>query len=400
MTKKILVISPIPSHPRNAGHRERIYQLVQIMQQFGHDVHFLYITQEKGGDLEAMKSCWGEKLHLFAHDITRTPNHCSPSFHGTFAGRFIRRCLCKVGRAYNFPYAVDDWYDAAIDEYLRGLQQQIGCEIVMVEYLFFSKALEQFDTDVLKILDTHDVFTNRQQVYRQHPQMPAWFYTTRSQEKRGVQRADVILAIQDHERRFFASLVPEKQVVTVGHFVELCRLPFRNQQPQAVLFFASSNPVNVHGLTFFLEKVWPTVSRRLPRVQLLIGGSVCQAIAERPDYTSIGMVAHAKTVYEQADVVISPILFGTGLKIKNVEAMAYAKPLITTHAGAAGLEHGNGQAFFVAATADEFADNLQELLTNTALRQKMGEQAYQFASAVQQQNITKLRQILQREKTV
>ena len=44
--KQILVISPTPSHPRNAGNRERIYQLLPHIQKLDHEVHFLYITQE------------------------------------------------------------------------------------------------------------------------------------------------------------------------------------------------------------------------------------------------------------------------------------------------------------------------------------------------------------------
>ena len=44
-----------------------------------------------------------------------------------------------------------------------------------------------------------------------------------------------------------------------------------------------------------------------------------------------------ESFYRNIDVVVNPIEFGSGLKIKNVEAIAYGKPLITTPHGANGF---------------------------------------------------------------
>jgi glycosyltransferase involved in cell wall biosynthesis len=397
--KRVLMISPIPTHPRNAGHRERIYQLIRQMQALGHDVHLLHVTLEPGGDLDAMRACWGDRLYLFQHDLTRTPNQCSPSFHGTLTGKIIRNLLFKLGKEVSFPYAIDDWYDPGCEQFLTTLHQHMRFDVVLVEYAFFSKALNVFDCETVKMLDTHDIFSNRHKLFQQHRQQPDWFYTTRHQEKKGLQRADVILAIQEHERRFFAAMVPAKTVVTVGHFVEFCRVPLKSGSPPTLLFFASGNPVNLHGFTWFLKEVLPGIQAHFPQVRLLLAGSVCQAIAEHSAYTKLGEVEETKTAYELADVVISPMLFGTGLKIKNIETLGYAKPLVTTPAGAVGLEQGVDEAFFVAATPEAFVQCVTGLLADDALRREMSDKAYQFASAVQQQNRMRLDQILQFEKT-
>ena len=49
-SKKILVISPTPTHPQNAGNRIRIYNLVSNLKELGHDVHFLYEGRESISD--------------------------------------------------------------------------------------------------------------------------------------------------------------------------------------------------------------------------------------------------------------------------------------------------------------------------------------------------------------
>ncbi len=397
MPKKILVISPIPTHPRNAGHRERIYQLVRAMQQLGHDIHLLYITLESGGDLEVMQSCWGDQFHIFCHSPDRTPNHCAPSFHATLTGRLIRRIGFFLRKTLDFPYGVDDWYDPACETMIAELHRQFSFDVVCAEYVFCSKTLSLFDSQTLKILDTHDVFGNRKKLFQQHGQQPLWFYTTPREERKALRRADVILAIQEHECRFFQKLVPQKQVETLGHFVELQRSPLKTKRPQTLLFLASANQINVHGFQWFLREVWPRVQSRQPDVRMLLAGSICTAIEDHPAAIKLGEFLDAKPIYEQADIVISPILFGTGLKIKNIEAMGYAKPLVTTSAGAEGLEQGIQTAFFAAATAEEFANRILDLLTNSELRYRTCQQAYRFAEKLQQQNRSTLDQVLQIE---
>ena len=393
MRKKILVISPIPTHPRNAGHRERIYQLLRQIQALGHDVHLLHVTLEPGGDIGAMRECWGDRVHLFQYDIERTPFRCSPSLHGTFAGKLARRVLYALGREYHCPYAIDDWYDPACEDAVAQLHQWIRFDIVIVEYAFFSKVLTCFDASIVKIIDTHDIFGNRHKMFQQQGQTPVWFYTTQRQERRGLRRADVILAIQEDERRYFTALLPEKQVVTVGHFAQLDQLPFKTTEPPTLLFFASSNPINLHGLQAFLQSCWPMIRERMPGARLLVAGSACQALPDDEAYQKIGMVEAAQDAYKQADIVINPILFGTGLKIKNIEAMGYAKALVTTPAGAKGLEDGRQKAFFAAEMPDEFAQRVIELLSNHALRHKMNGEAYQYVVALQQQHSARLAEV-------
>jgi polysaccharide biosynthesis protein PslH len=270
---------------------------------------------------------------------------------------------------------------------------------VFSEYLFLSKAFLQFSADVRKVLDTIDVFTNRHRLYAQQGQPPVWFSTTRREERKALRRADVVIAIQEHERRFFQQLAPGKSVVTIGHLVELQPLPIRTEAPFTLLFLASANQANVHGFSWFLREVWPTVQQQQPEVRVLVAGSICAAIADHPAVMKIGTFEDAQTICAQADIVISPILFGTGLKIKNIEALGYAKPLVTTTSGAEGLEQGMSTAFFAAATAEEFARRIIELVLSVELRQTLSQHAYRFAGQLQQQNCSTLEHILQDDLT-
>jgi glycosyltransferase involved in cell wall biosynthesis len=392
---RILVVSPVPTHPPIGGNRERIRQLLREMGALGHEAHLLYVTLEPDGDVEAMRDCWRNQFHLLQYDPAGTPNGRSPSFHRTLFARIVRRALFHAGVDYAFPHAADDWYDGRLGEALRELQDRWRFDQVWLEYLFLSRGLEVLPPGVVRVLDTLDVFTDRHRRYRRHGQVPRWFSTTRREERKALRRSHLIIAIQEEESRFFRELVPEKRVVTVGHLMELRFLPFKVDPPLTLLFLASQNQINLHGLRMFMDEVFPRIRQEHPGARLLLAGTVCRAVPEDPAYVRLGEFTHAGDTYAKADVVISPIPFGTGLKVKNMEALGYGKPLVTTPAGADGIDEGANRAFFLATTPEEFAARVNELLADSDLRRRTAAHAYEFAEAYRKKNVDSLRSVLE-----
>ena len=68
----------------------------------------------------------------------------------------------------------------------------------------------------------------------------------------------------------------------------------------------------------------------MPHAELAIAGSICEALSGHKDVVLMGMLDDLSTAYESAAIVVNPMQFGTGLKIKSLEAMSYSKPLVTT----------------------------------------------------------------------
>ena len=61
------------------------------------------------------------------------------------------------------------------------------------------------------------VFSNRYELMRSQGIDPEWFYTTPEMEKKGLARADWVIAIHEKDAASFKALgLP--QVVTIGHF--------------------------------------------------------------------------------------------------------------------------------------------------------------------------------------
>lgn len=358
---RLLVVTPEATHPTNKGNRARIVDLCDRAVGLGWEVHLAQI-EKSSGDREAMIEHWGRAYHPIPYRYPLSPHR-----------RAVRRLSRVLTRDYEL--AIDDWYDEGVDAYLEALQRRYSFDAVMVEYAHQSRAFQVFGPSVLKILDTHDSLAHRFDLQRELGLRRTGFSTTPKEEAIGFSRADVVLAIQDREREEFQSR-SVREVVSVGHRVPvLARVP-RIPTHHCLLFLGSRNQANVDGIEFFLKDVWPRVSLE---AELLIAGPVCDLLEVPPGVRTMSVVEDLGALYEQASIAVVPIRFGTGLKIKTIEAMGRGMATVSTRVGAEGLEETHGSGVLIADTADELVTVIQALLRDDARRASVAAQALEFA---------------------
>ena len=371
---KIIVISPVPTDPVDAGNRARIATLTQELTRAGHDVHFACIPLE-AFDEDAMRARFGDDR---VHWLPAPPQ---PGVTGRMANTLRRagRAL-KVDAAYRWP--LDAWYDEACTAALRKLQAAHRFDAVFVEYVFLSKAFEAFGPEVLRVLDTHDRFGLRHRHYLDAGMKPQWFSTTLAEEERGFRRADYVLAIQPTEARDFAARLAgaPARVLQVGHLIDIGGPVTPADRPAAV-FVGSSNPLNAMGARYFIERVLPRVRQQRPNAELLLAGGVCDAIADAPGVVKLGFVPDLRDAFAAAGVFVNPVLAGTGINIKLLDAMAAGMPIVSTTSGARGRDSHGGSAFWVVndQDAEGFARETLCLMDDVDARIRLGAQARKAA---------------------
>ena len=70
-------------------------------------------------------------------------------------------------------------------------------------------------------------------------------------------------------------------------------------------------------------------------------------------------------------IMIVPILSGSGMRMKILEAAALGAPVVTTSVGVEGIELPDGEACLIADTPTQFADALRRVMRDDQLRQKL-----------------------------
>jgi glycosyltransferase involved in cell wall biosynthesis len=368
---RLLIVSPTPTHPTVAGNRARVLALARHFQSSGHDVHFVWSAMEDGDPEEMSRFFRGN----FEHVHTARAEH---EWHHRIRRRWLR--LIRSPAAYH--WGVDDWFDIRILERLRALQAKQQFDAVVVEYVFLSRALEAWGPSTLKVIDTHDRFANRHQLYLDAGSRAGWFSTSEADEVAGLTRADYVIAIQESEAEHFRSILPKQtRVETIGHILQTPGVPHFSQTPAAAML-ASANTINVDAANYFADSVLPLVRREIADFEFVIAGEVGNALADRPGLRKLGRVPHAATAYENAAIAVNPVRMGTGLNIKTVECLALGLPLIATSSGSRGLP-AFADGAYVSVPNDQpelMAAAIVGLLKDPEQRRALSRRALEFAA--------------------
>jgi hypothetical protein len=142
--------------------------------------------------------------------------------------------------------------------------------------------------------------------------------------------------------------------------------------------------------------VMPRVWARLPGAVLRLVGAHPPWLAEvatDPRVVLTGFVPDLRDELARASMIVCPIRFGGGTRVKLIEALAHRVPIVTTTIGAAGLGLDNGVHALVADVADAFADAVVRLTTDAELVRSLTENGFRhylgrFTPAVVEQQVT------------
>jgi glycosyltransferase involved in cell wall biosynthesis len=137
-------------------------------------------------------------------------------------------------------------------------------------------------------------------------------------------------------------------------------------------------PPNVDGLIWFAGEVFPKVVRAVPEARLrIVGKEPPRRIRKLHNGTDIhvqGYVEDLGEIDRRTGVFIAPLRMGGGIRIKILEALAKALPVVTTSVGCEGIGVEPGRHLLVGDTAGDFAGAVIRLLLDPSLRKRMGEE--------------------------
>ena len=244
---------------------------------------------------------------------------------------------------------------------------------VIAEYIFTTPCLDVVPSGVLKIVDTHDMFSRRNQ--------EELLYCTPREERNYLLKSDVVIAIQPEEERMFQKLVPEREILTIGIDYEvITEIDNRLVVPGTILFVGSDNALNIAGLKDFYNNAWPVIRDKNPDAVLRIVGKIGNHFQSDDERMQIvGWVEDLDDEYKKANVLINPTVAGTGLKIKSIEALCNAKPLVATPNSVEGLLITDDPPFIVCHNWPAFANAVLMLLESKSKRIDLQSRALQFA---------------------
>ncbi len=227
-------------------------------------------------------------------------------------------------------------------------------------------------------LDALDLFSERVKSFEAFNRKTSGTITY-EEEIDHFRKFDRVMFLQKEEIEKVMPMLSEDRLLLCPHpVVPEAKIVIR-QEIKAISFFGSPSWPNVDGIQWFHDKVMPLLGDWAQKC--IVNGMMSASPLSifTPSLARGKVFSSLKDYYQSIDVAINPVLYGSGLKIKTVEAIAYGVPLVSTSAGAQGLREESGRAYLLADTPEEFAKAILALAGSESLRRRLSRGARSYA---------------------
>lgn len=141
---------------------------------------------------------------------------------------------------------------------------------------------------------------------------------------------------------------------------------------------------NKHGITHFVESIFPQIKKSIPLAELQIAGD------GEPDFldylnnlegvSAVGRIDDLASEYQKAAVVAIPIYYGSGTSVKFVEGLLMNRPIISSTVGARWYSETckDGIDYMLAHNDKEFISKTIELLSSVSKSREMAHRGYEI----------------------
>lgn len=193
---------------------------------------------------------------------------------------------------------------------------------------------------------------------------------------------DRIISVTEFDRRYHARFVGDTRSLMLPNYINRARYINEESKSEHLAPTRAENILimtghfesfqNIQGIRWFMEQVWVLLHQQLPDICLYLLGNGAKTLPAEwfADGTvqAIDEVPSVAPYLWHATVAIVPILHGSGMRIKIIEAIACKLPVISTTLGAQGINIMHGESIMLADTPSDFAQSIVTLLKDKAKR--------------------------------
>ncbi len=236
------------------------------------------------------------------------------------------------------------------------------------------------------IVTLHALYSEliRRELERAEERYQRWFWRRELRKaqrlERDALRYDRCVVCSEEDAEALSAVAPGARGSTrvIPNGVDLDQLrPTPIPAAPRVLFPATlSYQPNIEAAVWFCTEIWPRIASEVPDATVVLAGRA-PAAAVRELERLPGVSVHADVpsmvpYFEAARVVVVPVRVGAGTRLKALDAMAVARPVVGTTVGLEGLGIIDGRQAFVADLPEAFAAAVVKTLRSDQLSRGMG----------------------------
>jgi sugar transferase (PEP-CTERM/EpsH1 system associated) len=369
-------------HPLDKGGRIRSYQMLKQLKREHRITYLTLCESQDSADSFQRASEYCHRLVPVAHSTTT-------KFSVAFYRDLSRNLLSPL------PYAIQKYHSDVMQCAIERELQQTDYDLLVCDFLAPGVNLpEQYD--IPTILFQHNVEAI---IWKRHYQTTtnrvkkAYFYNQwRKMQKFETalcRKVDAVIAVSAVDRDLLRNDYGIEHVydVPTGVDTDYFQPLYGAENPTELVFTGSMDWLpNEDAIFYFAEEILPRIASKIPDITLTVAGRnpskrLVEFAEMNPHLTITGRVDDVRPYMDRATAYVVPIRIGGGTRLKIFEAMAMAKPVISTTIGAEGLAVQDGRELLIADEPQAFADAVIATLADKAFAQQIGETAREVVCA-------------------
>ena len=230
--------------------------------------------------------------------------------------------------------------------------------------------------------------------------------TLDSYEREHLNDYDGVVCITANDEQLMRKMGCRKPMLSIPFGVTPETEAQVEEEPNSLFHIGSMDWMpNLEGVKWLLGEVWPLVHERMPQLTLYLAGRKMPDELMRLKTEGVrvlGEVPDAMYFIASKQINVVPLLSGSGIRVKIIEAMSAGKVVVTTTIGAAGIGCTDGKDVLIADTPQQFVEQLERCVNNPEFCRMVGGNALRLITEqygneqLTQQLLTFYNQILNR----
>ena len=274
-----------------------------------------------------------------------------------------------------------NWYRTFSKEFAQTITQQAYLfDIIFVDHYEVFQYIPKFYQGLI-VLHEHNaeyVMWERFAKEMKHPakRLAALFesYRIKKYELKSCNQSDIVFAAPNDIDNLVKIGVDPNKCKRTYHLgddsqLNLPDLIFDNTEKALINVGTLTWEANIDGLLWFLSQTWPLLKKDHVDLKFYIVGRnpdkrLLDAAAKDPNIIFTGFVENLETYFSKCRVFVAPVRFGSGIKVKVINAMSRGIPVVTTRVGTEGLDVQHMKHIALSETPEDMRSNIDQLLTD------------------------------------
>lgn len=312
-------------------------------------------------------------------------NNLFQSFAVTLVNMFRFTNLRYKIKSKILPNLLDYYYSPEMNKKIRYSLKKENYDLI---YLTRPMASYVLDLNVPKIIQPYDaVYKWHEQIYESSKGFKKIVYKilylmTKYYENNVYNKFNTGFVVTDQDKELLKYLNPNLNLIVIPNGVNLDYFkPIGKEDDVPSLIYVSdmSGSPTTENVLHFYNDIFPLIKEKVPDVKLyLVGRNPAKEIEELSSDPSVlvtGYVEDVRPYLSKSWVFVAPMIMGTGIKNKVLEAMSMGKSVVSTKIGAQGIQAFPDKDLFVTDIDELFAEYVVNLLLDRTLRETMGNNA-------------------------